>query len=244
MNRKLLLAALAAASLTTVSLAVTAVQAAPDTPAPTPVATDAGKGAPDAGDLLFERPQLKNTAPGSTITYDYLRRSGIVRGPYGPPLNDEIKFTIEPGKSAESRDVRVQMFSGANRVPAGPFIDMPGNPVLSLFLENHLKGLAGLLEANPRYLKNAIRKGMREKAKVTPTEVEYKGRKVEGWRVEMQPFLGDPLTDRMRGFDNLTYTFVTSPEVPGEIVSIRASATKPDGGELLEERLDYDQKDS
>ncbi len=242
MNRKLLSAALAAALLTTTSLATTAVQAAPDTPAPTPAATDATK--QDAGDLLFERPQMKNTAPGSTITYDYLRRSGIVRGPYGPPINDEIKFTIEPGKSAESRDVRVQMFSGGNRVPAGPFIDMPGNPVLSLFLENHLKGLAGLLEANPRYLKNAIRKGMREKATITKTEVEFKGRKVEGWKIEMQPFLGDPLTDRMRGFDGLTYTFVTSPEVPGEIVSMQARATKPDGGELLEERLDYDQKDS
>ncbi|MFC7665764.1 hypothetical protein ACFQWF_28655 [Methylorubrum suomiense] len=238
MNRTLLLAALAAASLT-----VTAARAAPDAaPAPTPVATDATT--PSAGDLLFERPQMKNTAPGSTITYDYLRRSGIVRGPYGPPISDEIKFTIEPGKSAESRDVRVQMFSGGNRIPAGPFVDMPGNPVLSLFLENHLKGLAGLLEANPRYLKNAIRKGMREKATITKTEVEFKGRKVEGWRIEMQPFVGDPLTDRMRGFDNLTYTFVTSPDVPGEIVSIQARATKPDGGELLEERLDYDQKDS
>lgn len=237
MSRNLLPAALTAAFLTT-----TAVQAAPDTPAPAPAATDAAK--QDAGDLLFERPQMKNTAPGSTITYDYLRRSGIVRGPYGPPINDAIKFTIEPGKSAESRDVRVQMFSGGNRIPAGPFVDMPGNPVLSLFLENHLKGLAGLLEANPRYLKNAIRKGMREKATVTPTEVEFKGRKVQGWRVEMQPFVGDPLTERMRGFDNLTYTFVTSPDVPGEIVSIHARATKPDGGELLEERLDYDQKDS
>lgn len=238
MNRNLLLAALAAASLTT-----TAVQAAPETTATaTPAAT--GATAPNAGDLLFERPQMKNTAAGSTIVYDYLRRSGIVRGPYGPPLTDEIKFTIEPGKNADSRDIRVQMFSGGNRVPAGPFEDMPGNPVLSLFLENHLKGLAGLLEANPRYLKNAIRKGLREKATVTKTEVEYKGRKVEGWRVEMQPFLGDPQTDRMRGFDNLTYIFVTSPEVPGEIVSIHARATKPDGGELLEERLDYDQKDS
>ncbi|WP_420847288.1 hypothetical protein [Methylobacterium organophilum] len=219
-------------------------QAAPaDEKAPAPQAA-ATSATPNAADLLFEQPQMKNAAPGSTITYTYLRRSGIAKGPYGPPINDEIKFKIDPAKDAGSRNIEVQMFSGANRVPAGPFEDMPGNPILPLFLENHLKGLAGLLDANPRYIKNAIRKGLREKATVTPTQVTYKGRQVDGWRVEMQPFVGDAQTERMRGFDALTYTFVTAPEVPGEIVSIEARAKKPDGGELLEERLDYAQKDS
>ena len=244
------LAVALAATLSTTFLAPLPLAWAASDSGPAPAAKDAAQdtakaaAAPSAGDLLFEQPQMKNTTPGSTLTYDYLRRSGIVKGPYGPPLNDEIKLTVEPGKSAESRDIRVQMFSGGYRVPAGPFQDMPGNPVLSLFLENHLKGLASLLEANPRYIKNAIRKGLREKSTVTPVQVDFKGRKVEGWRVEMKPFVGDPQTERMRGFEGLTYTFVTSPEVPGEIVSIEARALKPDGGELLEERLDYDQKDS
>ncbi|CAO4157899.1 hypothetical protein [Methylorubrum extorquens] len=255
MRRSILAVALSTALVTTPS-AWAASDTAPATAPETAAQGSTGQGStskdsaakgsavPSAGDLLFEQPQMKNTAPGSTLTYDYSRRSGIERGPYGPPLNDTIKFTIEPGKSAESRDIRVQMFSGGNRVPAGPFTDMPGNPVLSLFLENHLKGLAGLLEANPRYIKNAIRKGLREKATVTPTQVAFKGRTLEGFRVEMQPFLGDPLTERMRGFETTTYTFVVAPEVPGEIVSLQARTLKPDGGELLEERLDYDQKDS
>ncbi|MBB2960230.1 hypothetical protein [Methylobacterium sp. R2-1] len=244
MRRTILAAALTAALSTTLLATTPLAWAASDTaPATKDTARDAAA-TPNAGDLLFEQPQMKNTTPGSTLTYDYLRRSGIVKGPYGPPLNDAIKLTVEPGKSAESRDIRVQMFSGGNRVPAGPFADMAGNPVLSLFLENHLKGLAGLLEANPRYIKNAIRKGLREKATVTPVQVDFKGRKVEGWRVEMKPFEGDAQTERMRGFETTTYTFVVAPEVPGEIVSLEARTLKPDGGELLEERLDYDQKDS
>ncbi|MER2252780.1 hypothetical protein ABS772_22945 [Methylorubrum podarium] len=245
--RRTILAAAVTAALSTTLLAAAPLAWAASDPAPKETAKDPTKdaaAAPNAGDLLFEQPQMKNTAPGSTLTYDYLRRSGIVRGPYGPPLIDAIKLTIEPGKSAESRDIQVQMFSGGNRVPAGPFQDMAGNPVLPLFLENHLKGLAGLLEANPRYIKNAIRKGLREKATVTPVQIDFKGRKVDGWRVEMKPFEGDAQTERMRGFDSTTYTFVVAPEVPGEIVSIEARTLKPDGGELLEERLDYDQKDS
>ena len=221
-----------AAALTLLAGHATLVRAAPDT---APVA-------PSASDILFEQPQMKNAAPGSRITYDYVRRSGIEKGPYGPPLNDAITLKVDPGNAADSRTVEVQMFSGANRVPAGPFVDMPGNPVLPLFLENHLKGLAGLLGANPRYIKNAIRKGLRERATVTATQVDYQGRKVDGWRIEMRPFAGDSESERMRGFDTLTYTFVTSPEIPGEIVSIEAQAKKPDGGELLEEKLEYDQK--
>jgi len=211
-------------------------------PGPPAVAPSQAAGkAPDASDVLFDQPQMKNTAPGSTLTYGYLRRSGIEKGPFGPPIEDTIQLTVEPSKIESSRNIVVRMFSGANRVPAGPFVDMPGNPVLPLFLENHLKGMAGLLGANPRYIKNAIRKGLRERATVTPTQVSFKGRQVEGWRIEVKPFEGDVQTDRMRGFDATTYTFVTSPEIPGEIVSIEAHAKTPDGGDLLEERLSYDQ---
>jgi hypothetical protein len=197
---------------------------------------------PSAADLLFDQPQMKNAAPGSTITYNYLRRSGISGGPFGAPLQDTVALKIEPGKSPDARDIRVTMFSGLNRVPAGPFEDMAGNPVVSLFLENHLRALAKVLEANPRYLKLAIRRGLREKATVTPTKVEFDGRTVEGWRVVTKPFEGDAMTQRMRGLDDLTYTFVTAPSVPGEIVSIEASSKNKDGGELLEEKLNYDQK--
>ena len=197
---------------------------------------------PSAADLLFDQPQMKNAAPGSTITYNYLRRSGISGGPFGAPLQDTVALKIEPGKSPEARDIRVTMFSGLNRVPAGPFEDMAGNPVVSLFLENHLRALAKVLEANPRYLKLAIRRGLREKATVTPTKVEFDGRSVDGWRVVTKPFEGDAMTQRMRGLDDLTYTFVTAPSVPGEIVSIEASSKNKDGGELLEEKLNYDQK--
>lgn len=215
---------------------------AEDSPKPATVTQANAAAPPSAADLLFDQPQMKNAAPGSTITYNYLRRSGISGGPFGAPLQDTVALKIEPGKSPDARDIQVTMFSGLNRVPAGPFEDMAGNPVVSLFLENHLRALAKVLEANPRYLKLAIRRGLREKATVTPTQVAFGGRTVDGWRVVTKPFEGDAMTQRMRGLDDLTYTFVTAPSVPGEIVSIEASSKSKDGGELLEEKLDYDQK--
>jgi hypothetical protein len=63
--------------------------AAPAIPAPeAPAAvTKASTATPNASDLLFEQPQMKNVAPGSTLTYAYLRRSGISKAssPTTPP---------------------------------------------------------------------------------------------------------------------------------------------------------------
>lgn len=215
---------------------------AEDAPRPSVVARADDAAAPSASDLLFDQPQMKNAAPGSTLSYDYLRRSGIAAGPFGAPLQDTITLKVEPGKRAEGRDISVTMFTGMNRVPAGPFEDMIGNPVVALFLENHLNVLARVLQGNPRYLKLAIRKGLRERATVAPTKVSVAGREVDGWRIVSQPFAGDARSDRMRGMDGMTYTFVVSPAVPGEIVSMEASARTAEGGELLEEKLGYDPK--
>jgi hypothetical protein len=226
---------------TVLALVLTGPVLAEEAPA-APPAAQAKSGTPTASDLLFDYPSMKNTTPGSTLTYDYLRRSGIERGPFGAPLKDTVTLKVAPGKSPEARDIQVEMFSGLNRRPAGPYEDMTGNPVVSLFLENHLQALSKVLEANPRYLKLAIRRGLRERATVTPTKVMVGGKEVDGWQIVTRPFVGDPLSERMRGMDGLTYTFVTSPSVPGEIVSMEAASKSKDGGELLEEKLGYEQK--
>ena len=81
--------------------------------------------------------------------------------------------------------------------------------MIVLFLEHHLIDLAKTLKANPRYLKNAIRAGLREKAVMTPETVTVRGRSVQATRIETRPFLDDSHKDRMRGLESLTYT--TSP---------------------------------
>lgn len=210
-------------------------------PADAPAVVKANTGIPNASDVLFEQPQMKNVAPGTTLTYGYLRRSGIEKGPFGPTLDDRIKLVIEPGSAADNRTIRVEMFSGANRFPAGPFADMPGNPVMTLFLEHHLIGLSRVMKANPRYFKNAIRKSLRENATVSSVEATFKGKPVKAWRIETQPFVNDAMKDRMRGMNNLTYVFVTSEAVPGELLSIDVVSKNAEGGDLLEEKLSYDQ---
>ncbi|MFH6783122.1 MULTISPECIES: hypothetical protein [Methylobacterium] len=210
--------------------AVTAALAGPVSAEETPTATK----------LLFETNQLANVPPGRPLSYRYTRFSGIDGAPFGPPVEDRIREEVAPGPNPETRNLKVEMFSGERRMPTASYEDMPGNPVLVRFLEHHLDDLAKVLKGNPRYIKNAIRRALRETATVTPTEVEVDGAKKPGWRVVARPFVDDPIRDRLRGFDSLTYTFVVSPAVPGQIVSIDAKATNPEGGILLQETLTHE----
>lgn len=192
---------------------------------------------PAAADLLFETPQLQATAPGTTLTYRYVRTSGI-ESAFGPTVEDRIRLMVEPGDGPANRTLRVDLFSGPRHRAAGPFEDVSGNPVLALFLEHHVEALARVLSANPRYLKNAIRAGLRDKASVASAAIDLNGRSVPGWRVEVHPFAQEANKARMRGLDSLTYVFLVSDAVPGAVASIEATATG--GGTLLKETLTYD----
>jgi hypothetical protein len=199
--------------------------------------------APAASDLLFETQDWQAVPPHATLLYRYQRMSNLaserVRG-----FSDTIRLLVTPGAAAGARNVQVEMFPATQRRPSGPFDDVTGNPILVLFLEQHLQTLAAALGANPRYLRNAIRTGLREKASVSPITATYWADQVPAWRVETQPFVEDSHRDRMHGLDTLNYSLVTSELVPGRILSIDVKAVTADGRTLLQEALSYDPSSS
>lgn len=199
---------------------------------------------PSAAALLFETPQLEATQPGQPLTYLYTRK--VSDPELGASFEDRIKLEVEPagsGAPAGSRTLKADFFSGERHRAAGPFEDVTGNPVLILFLENHLADLSGKLMGNPRYFKNAIRAALRDKAEVTRTSFTVGGRLYGGWRVKVQPFAGDPNARKMRGLDTLAYEFDVAPDLPGEIVRMTITADAKDG-RLWEEALTYDPQGS
>jgi hypothetical protein len=221
-----------------VVLGATPAYAAPgDAAKPDVAKLDAAK--PDAATLLFETPQLTATKPNDTLVYDY-RQTNTNPQLFGPDVTDSIRLTVDPSPKADARTLRVQLFTGARHRAAGPFENVTGNPVLSLFLEHHVQALAQQLHANPRYLKNAIRAALRDKAAVTATEVTIAGRTLPGWRVRITPFVADPNKARMAGLDGLAYEFTVADGVPGDIAEIRVSAPGGNGKTLFEETLTYD----
>ncbi|MCL8381545.1 hypothetical protein [Xanthobacter aminoxidans] len=194
---------------------------------------------PDAATLLFEAPQLANTNAGQTLTYKYSRK--VADPELGASFEDRVVLMIaaSASSSGDARDVRVDFFTPERHHAAGPFEGVTTNPMLLLFLENHLGDLAGRLKGNPRYFKTAIRTALRDAATVTAADLTVGGQTVKGWRVTVTPFKGDPNAVRMRGLDTLAYTFEVSPDVPGQIVRMDIKADAP-GGTLWEESIAYD----
>lgn len=218
------------------------IQPRPAGAAETGAGAPAAPKAPEAADLLFETPQLAGVAPGSVLTYAYART--VTDAELGPSFTDRIRLTVEPSPAGgAARDVRVDFFSAERHRAAGPFENTLTNPVLMLFLENHIADLARTLKGNPRYFKNAIRAALRDAAQVTPADITVDGRTFAGWRVTVAPFRGDANATRMRGLESLVYTFETAPGLPGQIVRIGVAAEAP-GGRLWEETISYDPKGS
>ncbi|MDT3380237.1 hypothetical protein RNI52_23140 [Labrys neptuniae] len=203
-------------------------------------AAHAAAATPDAATLLFEEPQLDKTAVNQVLTYAYHRKSADDKL-YGASFDDTIRLTLDKGETEQTRTVQVQLFSGAHRRAAGPFENMSGNPVLSLFLEHHIGVLAEAYQANPRYFKTAIRTALRDKAEVKPAEIPFEGRSLPGWRVSIQPFSDDPNKARLNGLDTLRYEFLVARDLPGEIARIEVSAPGKNSP-LLDEGISYEAK--
>lgn len=221
-------------------LALAAVAPVRATEAPAVAAAPSAATPPSAATLLFDTPQFETTTPGQTLTYLYHRK--MADPELGPSFEDRIVLALDApdkGAPADARTVKVDFFSPGRHRAAGPFVDVTGNPVLVLFLENHLVDLSQKLLGNPRYFKNAIRAALRDKAEVTPDEISLGGRTYKGWRVKVTPFAGDANAKRMRGLDMLAYEFEVAPELPGEIARMTITADTKDG-HLWEESLTYD----
>ncbi len=192
-------------------------------------------GQPDVATLLFSGSQWKGASVGSTLTYDYEKVSDAS---FGPAFNDHITLALDAGDDPASRTVEVKMFSGEHARAAGPFPSAEQNPVLLLVLEENVQELSQSFHANPRYLKNAIRKAWRDSPSVTPMQIDVGGKSVPGTRITVQPFRGDAEVDRMKGLETIVYTVDMSDAVPGTIAAVDIHAPA-EGKATFSERLRY-----
>ena len=194
-----------------------------------PIVTIPASGAPntasDVAAILFEKPQWTNAPAGSSLTYAYSQK---IPAKYGPSFDDKITLKLDKGDDDKSRTAEVRMFSGEHVTPAGPFRSQEQNPVMLLALENNVEQLTKAWGANPRYLKNAVRKAWRETAKIEDVQLAVAGKQVPGKRITIEPYKGDSQAERMGGLETMVYTVEVADSVPGNLVRVDVHA--PDSG--------------
>ena len=187
---------------------------------PPTLAVTATSGNRDVATLLFGNPQWSKAPPGSKITYSYSKKASVPA--LAPSFDDKIIEMIEKSGSGadDRRSVDVQLFSGANRKPAGPFDAEAQNPILLLVLEENVQELSKAFKGNPRYLKNAIRKAWRDDAKIESASIDVDGKQVAGTRISVTPFINDAESGQMMGLDGMVYTVEIADSVPGQVANI------------------------
>ena len=82
----------------------------------------------------------------------------------------------------------------------GPFPISGGDPVLTFFLEQTARDMAGLTGGSPYYIRNRIKDALFRGGQIA--------RQGEASVATFTPFAEDPNAARMKGFETLTLTFV------------------------------------
>ena len=184
--------------------------------------------------ILFQSNHLQTVARPQALRYAYVRQDQT-----GPGFNDQVVLDVT-GKNADgSAAVSSHFLSGAREVSLPPLDNAQGNPALMGFLERDISEMKRLTGGSISYFRKRIRLALAEAASVESVSLPYGGRQVQGKKIEIQPYLNDPMQDKMPKYVAKRYVFILSDSIPGSLYQIRSvvPAGEQKGAALIEETM-------
>jgi hypothetical protein len=173
--------------------------------------------------ILFLSNHLQTVAKPQALRYAYVRQDKT-----GPGFSDQVVIDVT-GKNADgSAAVSSRFLSGERQVSLPPLDHAEGNPVLLGFLERDISEMKRLTGGSTSYFRKRIRIALAEAASVEAVSLPYGGRQVQGKRIAIQPYLHDPMQDKMPQYVAKRYVFILSDDIPGSVYQIQSMV--PEGG--------------
>jgi hypothetical protein len=206
------------------------------------LAAAAAGDAPTAVNLIFEKKHLSNVEQGKEIDYRFDRSVSDTKL-LGEAFTDSITLKVVAAKPTGEKDVDLQIYSGER---ARDLQKLPGltiNPIFIVYFDQAVASYSNLAGAKLPYLRNAFSLALRDKSKVKPVKVDYKGKTIDAYRISMDPYVGDQNASKMQGWEGAHHVLVLSDQVPGEIVDLLSTyKNKYKGNEKLKlvERITLD----
>jgi hypothetical protein len=188
-----------------------------------------------ANAALFEVNHLDKVGKGEELHYRFQRTVSEAKI-LGQPFSDDIKVAVTGVGADGLKEVRIDIFTGERARDPQTEPNRTGNPIVVVFLERAVNNFGILAGSNRNYVKQQFIKALRDRGKLEPVSVEYKGKTVSGYRMVLEPFRGDRYADRMDGYDISRFSFVMSDEVPGYFVEMASNyeSSKPHAPKLDE----------
>jgi hypothetical protein len=181
--------------------------------------------------LLFQSSHLQNVAVPRVLHYRYVRQDGG-----GAGFSDEVLIRVAARNPDGSASVSSEFLHGERQFPMPAVQEAQGNPALLGFLERDIAEMKRLTGGSSSYFRKRIRLALAESARVEDVTVDYGGRQVPGKQVAIQPYLNDPMGEKMPKYLGKRYVFILSDAIPGSVY--RLSATVP-GAAPVEETMTF-----
>ena len=147
----------------------------------------------------------------------------------------------------DARTVEVSFLTGERKITLPVVEDAKANPVILYFLEQDVREMHRRLGGSENYFRRRIRLALAESAEVHPVQAVVDGKQIAASEVVIRPFVDDPMKAKLGPFENKSYAFTISDQVPGGVVQLRSRVTSDaaahgssaakEGAPLLEEIL-------
>ncbi|WP_299846548.1 hypothetical protein [uncultured Roseovarius sp.] len=173
-------------------------------------------------DLLFRNGTLDDIPRDDHLTY-----TRAVINTLEPDTQDrdtgQIELSFDKGE-AEGDPLRAHLkfIQGEKYRNLGQFPASVGNPIILYFVETVVRDMAETAGGSPFYIRNRIKESLVEPAETKDSDLTIAGNTVSGQSVILRPFEGDPNSDKMKGFGDLSLEVTMSEDVPGWYHTLRA----------------------
>ncbi len=184
---------------------------------------------PQAADLIFNSRHLDLVSKGAGIKYKF-EHAVTDEKLMGKPFSDDIKLDVSDVTAQGQRVLDVTVFSGERQRPVQNYDGLTINPVFIWFLDKCVENYRLVSGGKQPYLKGRMRDSFVEKAKLEPVKVDFGGRSVDAYKVTIVPFESDPNKHKMQGFENSTFSFVLSKDIPGYFYELNADIFSSQAG--------------
>lgn len=188
---------------------------------------------PTAVDAIFNTRHLDLLVKGTPVQYKFERKVSDERL-LGAAFTDDIKIDVRGSGDEGRRDMKVTVFTGDRQRPIQDYEALTINPVFIWFLDRSVENYRVMAGGSQPYLKGRFKDAFHDKSSVEPVKIKFGGKEVEGHKIKVKPFVGDPNAAKMQGYENSEFTITVSKDVPGYFYELDSSlvSSKNDLGKL------------
>jgi hypothetical protein len=194
----------------------------------------AGSGPVSAAEQrIFLAPHLQGLQPGTVLRYAFTHGGSLESG-----YDGALELQLRAGANGRCCDASASFPEAQGPRPMPPVEGASANPVILYFLEHDLREMQRLTRGQINHFRRRIRLALAEDARSDDTRVRYQGRELPAQRLQVSPYLDDPMRNRFEQYAAKRYEFVLA-DVPGGVVQLRTllPGTQPGSPPQLEETL-------